>query len=99
VARARSPYTLSLASQNRASQFNDIAVLKISGWFQTHPDAARRAGGDEIARSQSHYLAAIADQLRAAKNHVAGISRLHPLPVDVQPEFKLLGVTHLIWGD
>ena len=90
---ALSGESLALLAQPLDAELDHVAGLQVlRRRLHPHPNARRRAGGDDVARLKRHELAEIADQMRDPVDHGIGRAVLPGLAVHLQPHLQLLRV-------
>src|SRR3546814_14485403 len=78
---------------------DQVAVLHADRRVALGADAARRAGGDHIARLQRDEGGHIGDDLADVEGHQLGVRRLHHLAVQPALDVELLLIAPLLGGD
>src|SRR5690606_12678189 len=67
--------------------------------FSVNPDAAGRAGQDDVAGFEGDGLGDVLDQVIDAKDELAGVGFLTSLAVDATGDFQSVGVVDLVRSD
>src|SRR5260370_36465166 len=90
----------SRSADDRISQQPDVLDLDLDQVAGAHEDfrgaavaaAARRAGGDDVARQEAVELRVVLDELRDVEDQVVRIRRLHRLPVQPRRQAQMVRI-------
>ena len=88
-----------LLAEARNLQHELVAGLEEDARIARHADPGGRARRDHVAGHQRHVCADIAHELGHAENHGDGVSRLHPLAVEIEAQIEALRIGDFVRGD